>query len=169
MTNTAVKKSPLQVTRTDIEDFLFADAALLDEGKLEEWLAQFLPDAQYLVPSLDVPEAGPQDSLYLINDDYRRLASRVHQYLGRSMWVENPPARTRHMISNVRITGVTDSEVHVAANFVVYRMRGDVVDPYIGRYELILVPSEGSFRYRQRKAILDLEELRPYGKVSIFL
>lgn len=169
MTSTALKKSPLQVTRTEIEDFLFADAALLDELKLEAWLAQFLPDAYYLVPSLDVPEASAQDSLYLINDDYRRLASRVHQFLGRSMWVENPPARTRHMVSNVRITGVTDTDIHVSANFVVYRIRGDVVDAYIGRYELILVPSEGSFRFRLRKAILDLEALRPFGKVSIFL
>lgn len=169
MTTTAAIKSPLQVSRIDIEDFLYAEAALLDEYKFDEWLALFLPEAHYSVPALDVREMNSQDSLYLIADDMARLTSRMRQYTGRAMWVENPPSRTRRMVTNVRITATTDSEVHVAANFVVYRIRNDVVDPYIGRYEHVLVPAGNGFRFRDRKAILDLEALRPFGKVSIIL
>jgi p-cumate 2,3-dioxygenase beta subunit len=169
MNNTATMSNPLQVTRQEIEDFLYADADLLDSFKLEEWLGQFLPNSHYLVPSLDVPTASGQDSLYLVMDDLPRLSSRVHQYLGRSMWVENPPARTRRMISNVRINATTDTQIHVSANFVVYRIRNEVVDAYIGRYEHILVPTAEGFRFLERKAVLDLEALRPFGKVSIIL
>ena len=157
------------ISRIAVEDFLIAETALLDELKLTEWLSLFLPEAQYLIPSLDRPESSPRESLYLVADDIRRLKSRVQQFQGRAMWVENPPSRTRHMLSNVRIVEATPDHIHVSANFVVYRIRGDVVDPYVGHYEHLLVPEDGSFRFKLRKAVLDLEALRPFGKISIIL
>jgi p-cumate 2,3-dioxygenase beta subunit len=157
------------IARPDIEDFLFAEAALLDELKLEDWLKLFLDEAHYKVPALDVREASDQDSLYLVSDNMSRLRSRVRQYQGRAMWVENPPSRTRRIVTNVRILSADASEIRVAANFVVYRVRDDLVDAYIGRYEHVLVPTEAGLRFKERKAILDLEALRPHGKISIIL
>jgi p-cumate 2,3-dioxygenase beta subunit len=156
-------------SRQDVEDFLFGEAALLDELKLDDWLKLFLDDAHYLVPSLDVREAGYQDSLYLVMDDMHRLRSRVHQYQGHAMWVENPPSRTRRMIANTRIVSASIEELRVTANFIVYRIREEVVDAYVGRYKHVLVSVEGGLRFRERKAILDLQALRPHGKISIIL
>lgn len=161
--------SHTKISRIEIEDFLITETALLDARRLDEWLALFLPEAQYLVPSLDQPDITHQESLFLVADDMKRLRSRVRQFQGRAMWVENPPARTRHMVSNVRIVEVTPEHIHVTANFVVYRIRNDVVDPYIGHYEHLLVPRDGSFLFKERKAVLDLEALRPFGKISIIL
>jgi p-cumate 2,3-dioxygenase subunit beta len=164
-----VISTPNRVSRQDVEEFLFNEAALLDELKLDEWLKLFLDDANYLVPPLDAREASQQDALYLVADDMQRLRSRVSQYQGRAMWVENPPSRTRRIISNVRILSADAGEVRVGANFVVYRVRAEVVDAYVGRYEHVLATSTGALRFRERKAILDLEALRPHGKVSIIL
>jgi p-cumate 2,3-dioxygenase subunit beta len=84
--------------------------------------------------------------------------------------LENPPSRTRRLISNVRILATDGETVRVAANFVVYRMRVEQVDTYVGRYEYTLVRgNDGALRIRRRRAILDLEALRPHGKVSIIL
>ena len=157
------------ITRLDIEDFLFTEARLLDNWKLEEWLTLFLPEATYCVPSLDTPDMSPQDSLYLVMDDMKRLTSRVHQYSGRSMWVENPLSRTRRLISNTQILSSNGPEFEITANFVVHRMRSGNVDSYIGRYEHVLVQTDAGLRFRTRKAILDLESLKPHGKVSILL
>jgi p-cumate 2,3-dioxygenase beta subunit len=157
------------VSRQDVEDFLYAEAALIDELKLDQWLALFLDDATYHVPALDVREAAPADSLYLIMDTMPRLQSRVRQYQGRAMWVENPPSRTRHMVSNIRILATQGDTLQVAANFVVYRLRDDSVDTYIGRYEHTLVQTPQGLKFKARKCILDLEALRPQGKVSIIL
>jgi p-cumate 2,3-dioxygenase beta subunit len=157
------------VTRQDIADFLVDEAALLDEFKFDDWLTLFMPDAHNMIPPLDVREAGPQDALYLVNDDMTRLTSRIRQYQGRAMHVENPPARTRRMVSNVRILSDDGTELKVTANFIVYRVRGDDVDPYIGRYEHRLVRTEPGLRFKERKSILDLEALRPFGKVTIIL
>jgi p-cumate 2,3-dioxygenase beta subunit len=51
--------SAADLTRAEVEDFLYEEAALLDEWKLAEWHALFTEDATYRVPSTDVPEAEP--------------------------------------------------------------------------------------------------------------
>ena len=98
-----------------------------------------------------------------------RIRSRVRQLLGKSAWAENPPSRTRRLISNVRIREREGDTIRVTANFVVYRMRFELVDTYVGRYEYTLVRRDGGLKIQHRRAILDLEALRPHGKVSIIL
>ena len=90
-------------SRADVEDFLYAEAALLDEWRLDEWLALFTEDATYSVPSTDAPDADPSDTLFLIADDDASLRSRVEQLMGKTTWSENPHARTRRLLGNVRI------------------------------------------------------------------
>jgi p-cumate 2,3-dioxygenase subunit beta len=157
------------MTRQAIEDFLYEEAALLDEWRLDEWLELLTEDASYEVPSTDSPDGDPQHTLSLIADDKTRIRSRVAQLLGKSAWAENPPSRTRRMISNVRVLQVEGEAIHVTANFVVYRLRFEQMDTYVGRYEYTLVQRDGRLKIRARKAILDLEALRPHGKVSFIL
>jgi p-cumate 2,3-dioxygenase beta subunit len=157
------------VTRSLIEDFLYTEAALLDEWRLQEWLELLTEDATYEVPATDAPEGDPQSALFLVADDKVRIRSRVGQLLGKSAWAENPPSRTRRMISNVRIRRIAGENIYVTANFVIYRMRFEHTDTYVGRYEYTLVQRHDGLQIRARKAILDLEALRPHGKVSIIL
>jgi p-cumate 2,3-dioxygenase subunit beta len=157
------------ISRAQVEDFLYYEAALLDEWRLDEWLELLTEDASYYVPSTDVPDGDPRTTLFLIADDALRLHSRVRQLMGKSAHAETPRSRTRRMISNVRIRGVEGETLRVTANFVVYRMRYELVDTYIGRYEYTLVQRDGGLKIRERRAILDLEALRPHGKVSIIL
>ena len=157
------------VTRQEIEDFLYEEAALLDEWRLQEWLELLTEDAAYYVPSTDVPDGDHRETLFLVADDTTRIRSRVKQLLGRFAHAETPHSRTRRLISNVRIRGVEGDTIHITANFVVYRMRMEQVDTYVGRYEYTLVHGEGKLKIRERRAILDLETLRPQGKVSIIL
>jgi p-cumate 2,3-dioxygenase subunit beta len=157
------------ITRAQIEDFLYAEAALLDAWQLQEWLELLTEDATYEVPSTDTPDGDARTTLFIIADNMERIRSRVHQLLGKSAWAENPPSRTRRLISNVRIREVEGETIRVTANFAVYRMRFEQVDTYIGRYEYTLVWRDGALKIRHRRAILDLEALRPHGKVSIIL
>lgn len=157
------------LTRADIEDFLYDEAALLDEWRLQEWLALLTEDATYEVPSTDVPDGNPQDTLFIIADNADRIRMRVEQLLGKSAWAENPRSRTRRLISNVRIREVDGETIRVTANFVVYRMRSGHTDTYIGRYEYTLTHRDSRLKIQHRKAILDLEALQPHGKVSIIL
>ena len=100
----------------EIEQFLIHEAALLDEWRLEEWLALMAEDSRYLVPPLDAPNADHRDTLFLIADDRRTLASRVRQLLSGTTWAENPRSRTRRLVTNVRLLEVTSGEARATAN-----------------------------------------------------
>jgi p-cumate 2,3-dioxygenase subunit beta len=156
-------------TRQEVEDLFYKEAALLDEWRLEQWLAMLTDDATYQVPPTDVPEGDPRETLFIIADDAFRIRSRVKQLLGKSAWAENPHSRTRRIISNVRILRGDGEAILVAANFAVYRMRYEFVDIYVGRYEYKLIRVGNELRIRERRAILDNEALRPHGKISFIL
>ena len=47
------------MTRPEAEDFLFAETALLDEWRLEEWFKLIDEPCQYLVPSLSDRDGDP--------------------------------------------------------------------------------------------------------------
>ena len=157
------------VTRHEVEDFLFEEAALLDEWRLDEWLALFTLVCGYYVPPTDVPDGDHRTSLFLIADDRARLESRVEQLKGRFVHAEHPHSRTRRLIGNVRIREVVGDTVRVTSNFIVYRLRLEVTDAYVGRYEHTLQRDGDSFKISERRAVLDLDALRPHGKVSFLL
>ena len=43
--------------RLEVEDFLYREAALLDEWNLKEWLKLFAPEARYEIAPTGDPEA----------------------------------------------------------------------------------------------------------------
>jgi p-cumate 2,3-dioxygenase subunit beta len=168
----AAPRSPLDpaVSRGEVEEFLIHEAALLDEWKLEEWLTLVTEDGKYLVPSLDSPSSDHRTALFLISDDRRNLGSRVKQLLGQTTWAEFPRSRTRRLVSNARILEQAEDWVKVTANFAVWRFQHEATDCYVGRYMNVLVRGPGGgLMFRERRAILDLETLRPHGKLSFIL
>src|SRR2546430_15503718 len=106
-----------------IEGVLVCGWGPLDEWGLGGWRAVRAPDARYLVPPLDVPDADHRDTLFLIADDRRTLASRVRQLLSGTTWAENPRSRTRRLITNVRLLAAEGGEARATANFAVWRLQ----------------------------------------------
>ena len=157
-------------SRSDVEDFLFHEADLLDRWDLMAWVALFASDGQYLVPSTDAPEGDPSTTLSLIYDDRHRIEERAKRLLNKAAHAEFPHSQTRHLIGNVRILSTEDGgSLRVGCNFVVYRSKGEVNDVYPGHSTYELVPHDDSFRIRLKRAVLDVQSLRPQGKVSIIL
>lgn len=157
------------ITRNEAEEFLFEEAALLDEWRLKEWLELMAPDAVYLIPALDAPQAEAAHSLYMVADDRKRLESRISQLLGRNNWSENPHSRTRRLVSNVRVVAVHEAEAEITANFAIWRFRNGASDNFVGRYAYRVVREGNRFLIRERKAVLDMEALRPQGKISFII
>jgi p-cumate 2,3-dioxygenase beta subunit len=158
------------ITRAEVEDFLYAEAALLDGWRLDEWLALLTEDATYHVPSNDRPESDPRGTLFTIADDMARIHARVKRLKDVNAHAESPRSRTRRMIHNVRILHAADGKVHAAANFVVYRFRrGSPAREYVGHYRYTLVPTADGLRIASRRAVLDSTELGALGAVSFIL
>lgn len=165
-------ESVAEVTRADVEDFLYHEAALLDAWQLDEWLDLLTADATYRVPSNDAPDADPQRALFTIADDIHRLRARVVRLKDPAAHAEFPKSRTRRLIANVRIVSRDEREIGVAANFVVWRMRRDEhVRTFVGRYRnrLRIEQPGGPLRIAAREAVLDAHELGSMGAVSFIL
>jgi p-cumate 2,3-dioxygenase beta subunit len=156
------------VTRAEVEDFLYHEAALLDAWRLDEWLELLADDATYRVPSNDRPHSEPKTALFIIADDIRRIRARVTRLNDPHAHAEFPRSRTRRMISNVRI--VEKEPLRAEANFVIHRFRGnDDVRQYVGHYRYTLEKRDGRLKIKSREAILDAMELASLGTVSFIL
>lgn len=157
-------------TRSEVEDLLFLEADLLDNWQLKEWLALYTEDAEYQVPSTDLPKnADPEHNLYYIADNHVRLEQRVIRLGKKTMWSEYPRSKTRHLVSNVRVLGESGDHILVKAAFAVYRTKWENTDVYVGSYEYALRREADGLRIRKKRCLLDLDGLRPQGRVSILL
>jgi p-cumate 2,3-dioxygenase beta subunit len=170
----------MSALREEVEDFLYHEAALLDEWRLDEWLTLLTEDATYRVPSNDAPGGDPANTLFLIADDIQRIRGRVARLDDPHAHAEFPHSRTRRLITNVRaekmVSGTfsrtenVPDTILVHANFVVYRFRrGGQESAYVGRYRYELRRVDGALRIAHREAILDSEELGRLGAVSFIL
>lgn len=158
------------ITRAEAEDLLFEEADLLDQWKLEQWLALYTDDAAYLVPSTDLPsDADPAKALFYIADDHQRMNERVVRLMKKSAHSEWPRSRTRHLVSNVRVGAPLGDETPVSAAFVTFRTKGGITDTYMGRLRYRVKRVDGALRIREKRCELDLDGLRPHGRVSIIL
>ena len=154
---------------SDVERMFVEEAALLDEWKLMEWLETLTDDAMYLVPPLDLPDADHRTALFLVADTYTMLKSRVEQLLSKVNWAENPRSRTRRLVTNFRILETACDTARVTANFAVWQFAREQTNVYVGHYVHTLERDSTCWRIKERRAILDMEALRPHGKLSFIL
>lgn len=153
--------------REEVENFLYEEAALLDEWRLDEWAGLFTEDARYVVPTTDRPEGDPRQDMVFIDDDIVRIRARVKRLNSRHAHREYPSSRTRRFVSNIRFKESGDGHLAVWANALVYRFRSGESAPYVGRYEYTLKRVDGGFKITYRRAVLDQESLTQHGAVSI--
>jgi p-cumate 2,3-dioxygenase beta subunit len=155
--------------RLRIEEFLYAEAAMLDDWRIEEWFTLFAEGATYEVPPTgDGDETDPATSLFYIADDYERLRERVTRLTKREAHSEFPRSRQRHMVSNVRITGLVDGIASVTANFATYRAKRGVVDTYFGQHFYRIDCAANPWKIKSKRSVLDMDQLYP-GRLSIII
>jgi 3-phenylpropionate/cinnamic acid dioxygenase small subunit len=148
----------------EVEQFLYFEARLLDERRFTEWWQLFTDDVHYWMPvrynrqfrELD-KETGQPGELAHFEEDKLSLYQRVYR-LGTAMaWAEDPPSRTRHVISNVWARPAdTENELDVQSAFIVYRNRGDYeVDIWAGRRDDVIRRVDGCLQIARREILID--------------
>ena len=151
------------VRQFEVERFYYDEAALLDAHRYEEWLALFAEDAFYFMPlrrtrmqrELDKEFTQPGEMAFF-DDNKAQLQGRVNKLLTGRSWSEDPPSRTRHMITNVRVLEDTGGELTAASNFHLYRTRlKSEEDSWIGSRRDVLRRAEGSFLIAKRTIMLE--------------
>lgn len=162
--------SAADIERSQIEDFLFHEADLLDRWRLPEWLDLFTETAVYHVPPTDIPaDASPDTNLFYIADDRFRLGERVKRLMKRTAHAEYPHSRTRRLITNVTITDRDADGLGVTGNFAVFRTKDGASVTFFGQAIYRLVIRQGSLLIDKKRIALDTPGLREQGRLSIIL
>ena len=162
-------------TYWEVYSFLMDEAEMLDDHREREWLELFTDDAEYLMPVRVTRERGEgdgfsEDSNYF-EETRGSLELRVRRLETEYAWAEDPPSRTRHFVTNVRVAeGEEEDEVAVRTNLLLYRSRGS--DP---KHDLIsaerkdtLRKEDGQWKLRKRVILLDHSVLTTHN-LSVFL
>jgi biphenyl 2,3-dioxygenase beta subunit len=103
------------------------------------------------------------------DDDKQVLTMRVQRLSVGRAWAEDPPSRTRRLITNVRVLGVERDEIKVASNFQLYRTRlNSEEDSWIGRREDTLRRVDGDFRLAKRHIFLEQTVILSQNMSSLF-
>jgi 3-phenylpropionate/cinnamic acid dioxygenase small subunit len=148
----------------EIEQFLYLEAALLDEGKFHEWLAMFADDIHYWMPTRynrtrrerELDTSKPNEIAFF-DEDLASLKMRIKRLDTGLAWAEDPPSRTRHLVTNVQIRPRgSDGEHDVTSCFLLYRTRLETdLNIFAGRREDVLRKTADGWRIARRKILLD--------------
>lgn len=157
-------------TQRDLEQFLFEEADLLDNWQFTDWYDLMADDIFYWAPVREnrmhrefSQEMYPAGTSAHFEEDKRFLGERVERLLSHMAWAEEPPSRTRHLITNIRAweTDKAD-EFAVESSFYVFRTRGERdLDYVVGRrYDIIRrADNEFGFQIARRKIVFDMAML----------
>ncbi|MNZ37859.1 Biphenyl dioxygenase subunit beta [compost metagenome] len=143
--------------------FLYEEATLLDQIRLQEWGGRLATDLVYTVPLRHTRTQSEQSativrSVQHYHDDYRSIMGRILRLSGKSAWAEDPPSRTRRLVTNVFV-----EETHKADEFVVTsyllmtrnRFKDHHVDIISGERRDVLRLTADGFMLARREVILD--------------
>jgi 3-phenylpropionate/cinnamic acid dioxygenase small subunit len=162
-----VQQSALErlLLREEVEQFLYNEAALLDERRFPEWLDLLADDIHYHMPIRRNVKFGEQyrenssadSEISWFDEGKRILAGRVRQIMTGVHWCEEPFSRVRHIVSNVQILGSTGDQVDVKSNFFVWQNRlQEEVNLFVGRREDTLRrDAETGWKISKRLILLD--------------
>ena len=93
-----------------ISQFLYEEARMLDDWQFRDWLAQLDDDIRYTMRTTvnaqtrDRRKGVQPPTTWIFNDNKDQLERRIARLETGMAWAEEPPSRTRHLISNLQIS-----------------------------------------------------------------
>jgi 3-phenylpropionate/cinnamic acid dioxygenase small subunit len=140
----------------EVEQFLFAEASLLDRRAYRDWFNLLAPDLRYRMPlrfNREKRERGHEyskpDESCLFDETKASIDMRIKRLETGMAWAEEPPSRTRHMVTNVRIWPTAKSgELNVSSYFHLYRSRLErQVDQFLGERNDVLRRADNPYGF----------------------
>jgi 3-phenylpropionate/cinnamic acid dioxygenase small subunit len=164
-----------RTVQQDIQEFMFREALALDERRFRDWLEFLSEDITYDVPLRVVREGLAEWELSpngrIFQDNKQTLEIRVRRLETDFAWAEQPPSRTRHYVTNVLVgAGEQDGEYEVSSYCLIYRSRGDSIEPNfvsVFRKDLVRKTSDG-YEIARRWAAIDQAVINAHN-LSIFI
>lgn len=125
----------------ELEQFLYREAELLDDRQFRDWLLLIADDIRYTMRTTvnaqtrDRRRGNEPPTTWIFNDTRFQLERRIARLETGMAWAEEPPSRTRHLVTNVRVSPTdTRDEYDVRVNYLLYRAQKERDENfYVGR------------------------------------
>ena len=147
----------------NVADFLYEEAALLDEREFDRWLKLYSEDTFYWMPA-NLLDTQPNEHVAIYHDDYRRLGERLARLRSKRFWAQNPPSRTTRTINNVRVQNRGEL-LEVESRFILVELRHGISTTFSGLYRHHLRPEAGDYKIC-RKEILLIQNSEPFYNLT---
>ena len=168
----------------EVEQFYYEEAELLDDGRFADWLELLADDVDYWMPTrtnrlrrqqaLSIAARG-EAAFYDETKD--SLAWRIRRFDSGMAWAEDPPSRTRHLVTNIVAhhvdpdaqAGFTTDDLEVRSAFLVYRNRLQREENiFAGRRVDILRRTDEGLLVARRVILLDQNVLQAKNISTFF-
>lgn len=147
-------------------DLLVREGELLDDRRLQDWLALYTDDCVYHVPQ------GTGDEIHHVQiayDDKRRLSERVLRLESGFAYSQEPRSITVHVIGSVRLDGETEAgDLVVRSSQLIAEVRRGIQSDYAARVTHHLARTPDGLRIR-RKVIRLANADVPLGNLTFLL
>ena len=147
----------------DVMSFYIREAWMPDERKFHDWLDILADDLFYFMPrkknrqrkdmAREITELG---DLALFEEDKESMKMRIARLDTGMAWAEDPPSRTRHLITNLVVEPLANDEVRAKTAFFLYRthLESDR-DFFVGSRDDVLRKVNGEWKVARRTIVLD--------------
>lgn len=167
-------------TYFELQNFYYDEATLLDEGRYVDWLNNFDDDLEYWAPTRtnrlrrqQALSIADRDGLAFYDETKESLAWRIRRFDSGMAWSEDPPSRTRHLITNLVAHHATDAEgnefLEAHTYFYVWRTRLErEQDTFVGIRTDLVRQTEDGFKVFDRRILLDINVLNSKNISTFF-
>jgi ethylbenzene dioxygenase subunit beta len=155
--------------------WLYCESELLDTGQERKWLETMVSkEIVYQLPLRQTVErargTGFATNTFHLDESYGSLMSRVVRNESGFAWAEDPPSRTRHFVTNIRVRQSENDQLEVKNNLLIYRTRRDQTLPQLlsGERQDVLRIEDRALKLYRRTILLDLTVIETHNLAIFF-
>lgn len=136
------------------EQFLFHEAAVMDDHRYDEWLDLWVrDDARYWLPC-NHEDVDPASQVSLVYEDFNGIEERILRLKSKFAHTQSPKARLLRVVSNVFLESVTENEMVGTSTFSLGSVRIDHEASWFGRSRHQLVRVDGQWKIKHKKVFM---------------
>lgn len=137
-----------------IEQFLYDEAALLDNPDLDRWMELYTEDGTYWMPVVE-NQPDPINHISIFYDDRVMMEVRRRNFVHPRAASKDHQVRSSHIIGNVRKAGTNEQgDLIITSNFQALVFYREEQRAFGGTYEHHLVEDGDSYKIRHKKVVI---------------
>ena len=153
---------------TQAQDFIAREAALLDAGRFDDWLALFAEDGHYWVPLQGAAQADPLSHNSIAYEDRLLLQLRIERLKNPRAHSQHPRSHCQHVLQRSVIEKDDEAGLALATPFLYVEARGEEQVLLAGTCRHLLVRHGEGFLIRQKRIDL-LNAGRALPAIQLFI